>query len=87
MQVEIVQAGALELAFFTVERLQPVVNITDVFPQLNLLPERFITLSTLHPLTDSVVVPHVSPQGSCVFLLSIALRTFEAQVRMESLLV
>ena len=63
VQIEIVQAGALELTAFTVERLQLEVNITDVFPQLPLLVKRFLTLRTfLPPLSASVLPPDVSPQ-------------------------
>ena len=63
VQIEIVQAGGLELTAFTVERFQLVVNITDVFPQLTLLVERFLTLHTsLPPLSPSVFESDVSPQ-------------------------
>ena len=37
VQIEIVQTSALERTVFTIERLQLVVDITDVFSQLNLL--------------------------------------------------
>ena len=51
MQVEIVQAGRLELTNFTVEGLQSVVNITDMFLGLFLLIDRFITLPAFLPLS------------------------------------
>ena len=51
VQVEIVQAGRLELTKFTVEGLQSVVNITDMFLGLFLLIDRFITLPAFLPLS------------------------------------
>ena len=77
MQVEIVQTGRLELTNFTVEGLQSVVNITDVFLELFLLIERFITLPTYLPHSHNLFC-------SC---LGTTLVTFEGQMGVFSLLV
>ena len=46
VQIEIIHAGTLELALFTVESLCFVVNITDVFLQVPQCVKRLLTLGT-----------------------------------------
>ena len=87
MQVEIVQTGRLELTNFTVEGLQSVVNITDIFLELFLLIERFFTLPTYLPLSHNVAVSDVSPQWVFCSCLGTTLVTFEGQMGVFSLLV
>ena len=87
MQVEIVQTGRLELTNFTVEGLQSVVNITDVFLELFLLIERFFTLPTYPPLSHNVAMSDVSPQWVFCSCLGTTLVTFEGQMGVFSLLV
>ena len=55
MEIEVTQTTTLELAVFTVERLYLVVDLTDVFLQISIFLERFITLGTFDWFTTIVI--------------------------------